>query len=116
MEDESFRKFKEALTKHSRREIDQENWNALEQNIFFHGGGYHESIASDFGGKDQLKRNCKPSQCLFYISTPPGVFEPILENLGESGLGRGSSTEYASKVIIEKPLEKTYKVPANSIW
>ena len=46
----------------------------------------------------------KQAQCLFYISTPPNVFESILENLGESGLAkRHHGTEFASKVIIEKP-------------
>lgn len=111
MEDESFRKYlKEALTKHSRREIDQENWNALEQNIFFHGGGYHDIDSFRLLEERILKLEKelgKPAQCLFYISTPPGVFEPILENLGESGLARRHyGTEYASKVIIEKPFGK----------
>ena len=71
MEDESFRKYlKEALTKHSRREIDQENWNALEQNIFFHGGGYHEIDSFRLLEEKILnleKELGKPSQCLFYI-------------------------------------------------
>ena len=40
---------------------------------------------------------------ILYIN-PPGVFKPILENLGESGLARRNrGTNTASKVIIEKP-------------
>ena len=41
---------------------------------------------------------------MFYISTPPSVFEPILKNLGAVGLAkkyRGQPVQ--SKVIIEKP-------------
>src|SRR5690606_6927717 len=43
-------------------------------------------------------------QPLFYISTPPSVFAPILRNLGASGLARwhGEKAHHA-KVIIEKP-------------
>jgi glucose-6-phosphate 1-dehydrogenase len=49
----------------------------------------------------KLGREVQP---LFYISTPPSVFAPILRNLGSSGLAgwhRGQATH--SKVIIEKP-------------
>ena len=43
-------------------------------------------------------------QRLFYISTPPSVFEPIIENLGASGMASAhAGTRLASKVIIEKP-------------
>src|SRR5690606_30777160 len=43
-------------------------------------------------------------QSLFYISTPPSVFRPILENLGTSGLAaRHADSALSSKVIIEKP-------------
>ena len=43
-------------------------------------------------------------QSLFYISTPPSVFEPILQNLGASGLAaKYLGQPHQSKVIIEKP-------------
>ena len=43
-------------------------------------------------------------QVLFYISTPPSAFAPILLNLGSSGLAaRHRGEEIESKVIIEKP-------------
>ena len=41
---------------------------------------------------------------IFYLSTPPSGFLPILENLGNSGLARmHHNTPSASKVIVEKP-------------
>ena len=44
-------------------------------------------------------------QRLFYVSTPPTVFNPILENIGASGLARYHlNSPLASKVIIEKTL------------
>jgi glucose-6-phosphate 1-dehydrogenase len=43
-------------------------------------------------------------QTLFYISTPPSVFAPILLNLGASGLAsRYLGRRHHAKVIIEKP-------------
>ena len=98
---------KKALDLHSRRKIEDASWNALEKNIFFHAGAYDDigrfSALKEKISKIEEQMECK-AQCLFYVSTPPGVFMPILENLGESGLAkRHKGTETASKVIIEKP-------------
>ena len=108
MSDENFKKeIKDALDAHSRRKIESSTWKSLEKNITFHAGAYDDLTSFINLGKKitkiEEKIDCK-AQCLFYVSTPPGVFMPILENLGESGLAkkhRGSET--ASKVIIEKP-------------
>ena len=108
MSDENFKKeIKDALDAHSRRKIESSTWESLEKNITFHAGAYDDLTSFINLGKKitkiEEKIDCK-AQCLFYVSTPPGVFMPILENLGESGLAkkhRGSET--ASKVIIEKP-------------
>lgn len=108
MSDENFKKeIKNALDAHSRRKIESSTWESLEKNITFHAGAYDDLTSFINLGKKitkiEEKIDCK-AQCLFYVSTPPGVFMPILENLGESGLAkkhRGSET--ASKVIIEKP-------------
>jgi len=98
---------KEALNAHSRRKIEASTWDTLEKNLFFHAGAYDdlESFISlgEKISKIEEQIGCS-AQCLFYVSTPPGVFLPILENLGESGLAkRHRGTETASKVIIEKP-------------
>jgi glucose-6-phosphate 1-dehydrogenase len=111
MEDKEFRSYlKESLEQYSRRIIDEENWNKLEPNIYFHGGAYDDlqsfKILENMilGLEKELQQS---AQCLFYISTPPSVFEPVLENLGESGLAkRHHGTEFASKVVIEKPFGK----------
>ena len=108
MSDEVFKdELKLALKSFSRREIDELQWNQLEKNIFFHAGPYDD--LSSFNKLEEKitsleKGISSKAQCLFYISTPPGVFKPILENLGESGLARRNrGTNTASKVIIEKP-------------
>ena len=108
MTDENFKHdIKNALNNHSRRNIEDSIWNNLKDKLFFHAGAY-----DDLNSFVQLEKKISnieekidcSAQCLFYISTPPGVFMPILENLGESGLARRHrGTETASKVIIEKP-------------
>ena len=106
--DEEFKDdIKSALDSHSRRKIEDSTWNSLEKNLIFHAGAYDDlksfTELEKKISKIENKIDCK-AQCLFYISTPPGVFMPILENLGESGLARRHrGTETASKVIIEKP-------------
>lgn len=39
---------------------------------------------------------------LFYLSVPPGLYEPIITNLGESGLARQEKGGW-SRLVIEKP-------------
>ena len=112
-DDEFLLYLKESLNSHSRRTIEDETWNSLASSISFHAGPY-----DDLGSFEKLevrisaieKTIGSAAQCLFYVSTPPGVFMPILENLGASGLAKrhqGLST--ASKVIIEKPFGRDLK-------
>ncbi len=108
MSDPEFKAYlKNSLNAHSRRKIEGKAWDDLEHKISFHAGSY-----DDLKSFEELKLKIEgiekqlgcPLQCLFYISTPPGVFKPILENLGKSGLAkRHSRKEFESKVIIEKP-------------
>ncbi len=106
--DDQFREYlKKSLELHSRRKIQGDAWNIIAENVQFHAGSYDNSESFDKLG-DKIKiieaKLGEPAQCLFYISTPPGVFKPILENLGISGLAkRHRQKEIESKVIIEKP-------------
>ncbi len=96
-----------SLKKHSRRPFESNLWERLKPRVAFHSGSYDD--ASRFGSlKEKIKEieqaNGEPTQCIFYLSTPPSGFLPILENLGNSGLARlHQNTPAASKVIVEKP-------------
>ncbi len=108
MADEAFREaMTESVETYSRRELQKDIWERVCGNAFYHAGGYDqpgsyqvlreriEGIEKDLG---------REVQTLFYISTPPSVFQPILENLGSSGLARRHRhSGFASKVVIEKP-------------
>jgi len=95
------------IREHSRRAINGDVWQRVRRNTRYHVGNYQEP--ADF---EKLSRRIagiesetgRSLQRVFYISTPPSVFQPILENLGNSGeAARHEGTDLASKVIIEKP-------------
>jgi glucose-6-phosphate 1-dehydrogenase len=96
-----------AIKEFSRRELDAEVWARVAGNTTYVTGGYDEKqgferLAAHISGIE--KGVGSEVQSLFYISTPPSVFGPILQNLGASGLGaRYVGQAHHSKVIIEKP-------------
>lgn len=97
----------DAVKKHSRRPISKDLWERLQNCVLYHTGDYDTSEAYKtlFDRINHLEGTIKqPLQSIFYISTPPTVFKPILENLGLSGLAkRHLFTAIESKVILEKP-------------
>ena len=106
--DEEFRGIaKDAIKEFSRRPFQAEIWQRVGEHTFYQAGGYDElepyqQLRTRIEGIEKTVGHAV--QALFYISTPPTVFGPILENLGASGLaGRHLGTAKASKVIIEKP-------------
>lgn len=105
---EAFKEYiTDSINKYSRRKISGKAWDFLQDNISFHAGAYDnlEDFQSLKTEIEKIEKKLKePVQCLFYISTPPSVFKPILENLGISGLAkRHRDKQVESKVIIEKP-------------
>ncbi|HVZ64883.1 MAG TPA: glucose-6-phosphate dehydrogenase [Lacunisphaera sp.] len=106
--DAEFQAMAEAAVKEfSRREIDPAVWARLAPRTLYVSGGYDEKAAYDRLGQRIAgleKEIGQQLQSLFYISTPPSVFAPILQNLGASGLAaRYVRQVNQSKVIIEKP-------------
>ena len=104
--DDEFRKLAvEAIAQFSRRPFQEDIWRRIGEHTFYEAGGYDEP-----GAFDRLRERIEsiektlghPVQSLFYVSTPPSVFRPILENLGASGLARRhTGSRSASKVVID---------------
>ena len=99
-----------AIKEFSRREPDPAVWLRLAARTHYVSGGYDEKAAYDRLGARiaGLEKDIgQQLQALFYISTPPSVFAPIIQNLGASGLAaRYARQPNQSKVIIEKPFGK----------
>jgi len=97
----------DAIKEFSRREPSPEVWARLAPRTLYVSGGYDEKPAFDRLGQciaGLEKEIGQQLQSLFYISTPPTVFAPIIRNLGASGLAaRYLRQPHQSKVIIEKP-------------
>ncbi|MDI1335579.1 MAG: glucose-6-phosphate dehydrogenase [Lacunisphaera sp.] len=97
----------DAIKEFSRREMSPEVWARLAPRTLYVSGGYDEKAAFDRLGARITgleKEIGQQLQSLFYISTPPTVFAPIIQNLGASGLAaRYLRQAHQSKVIIEKP-------------
>ncbi|MFM1852611.1 MAG: glucose-6-phosphate dehydrogenase [Verrucomicrobiota bacterium] len=97
----------DAIKEFSRRELDDEVWGRIAGNTTYVAGGYDDPEAfvrlADHIAKIERQVG-RDVQALFYISTPPSVFAPILRNLGASGLaGKHLGQPHHAKVIIEKP-------------
>lgn len=97
----------EAIDEFSRRKLNKEVWARLSPRTTYMDGGYDDKkafvqLATTI--KDIEKKTGQEVQTLFYISTPPNVFAPIIQNLGVSGLAsRHRGKPHQSRVIIEKP-------------
>ena len=108
MSDEAFRSDMDAaIESHSRRPLDPAIWERVREGMSYQPGGYDDpkvfEILAERIAKIETELG-REVQRLFYISTPPSVFEPIIENLGRSGLAKAHlHTPFASKVIVEKP-------------
>jgi glucose-6-phosphate 1-dehydrogenase len=98
------------IKKFSRRSLNEEVWQKIRLNASYHAGEYEDLKA--FQSLHQQVQALEQSlgrelQTLAYISTPPSVFKPILQNLGASGLAtRHQETRLCSKVVLEKPFGK----------
>jgi glucose-6-phosphate 1-dehydrogenase len=108
MTDAEFRaRMAEAVEEFSRRKPEEEIRDRLLGALSYHAGGYDDAEAFSALAEriDELEEEYgREVQRLFYISTPPAVFEAIVVNLGASGLARRHlHSRCASKVILEKP-------------
>lgn len=106
--DDEFRQLaQDAIKEFSRRELDEEVWGRIGANTSYVAGSYDDQAAFEKLARhieDIEKRIGRDLQALFYISTPPSVFAPILRNLGAAGLaGKHLDQAHHAKVIIEKP-------------
>lgn len=105
--DEAFReRMREGVSQHSRiRPVDPDIWGPIENAIYYQQGGFDdpEAFVRLRQRLEEIeKKHGLPGNRLFYLSTPPSVFAPIVKNLGDAGLVPPGEDPFA-RVIIEKP-------------
>jgi glucose-6-phosphate 1-dehydrogenase len=114
MDDAQYRQeCREAVEKFARTQpVDQSVWKRLEESIHYVSAedygdaGAHQKLAKKLRELDAS--NGTGGNRLFYLSTPPNTFEPIIEQLGESAEAyRGADGKEGQRgwqrIIIEKP-------------
>ncbi len=109
MSDDEFKTIcRDSITKFARSAKKGGVDNALLERIL-NGASYH---AGQYGDENDFKSLCKHLEAidakhktagnrLFYMSTPPEAFEPIIKGLGTTGLVKRHEARH--KLIIEKP-------------
>src|ERR1700726_490603 len=86
--------------------IDPKKWSEFASNLYYQAGEY--------GNLEDFKKLAKRLDALsaekqlggnrlFYLSTPPEVYQHIVEQLGRAGLAKPSSPDAWVRIIIEKP-------------
>ena len=105
--DDKFRdKIREGIQKYSRsKSFDEDTWKAFSQAIYYQPVSYDDTTTfhalRERVEKIEAERGL-PGNRLFYLSTPPRVFGPIVHGLGEANLVPDREDPYA-RVVIEKP-------------
>jgi glucose-6-phosphate 1-dehydrogenase len=107
--DEEFRRrAAEAVRLHSRREPDEEVLAALLRRFqFLPGDSGDPALHADLARRLELLEDGLdgPANRLFYLSTAPELFSPIVERLGGEGLQRHGDP--GVRVLIEKPFGRS---------
>jgi glucose-6-phosphate 1-dehydrogenase len=90
---------------HEGAEIDDKKLADFAQNLFYQQGNYDDtdSFARLAPRIDEVEEKCQTGgNRLFYLATPPEVFEPVTSLIYEHGLAPQESEGFA-RIIIEKP-------------
>src|SRR6185503_18269179 len=103
--DEEFQKLVHEALEDSKKieHLDDQQWQKLSERLHYIAGDFDDAntyrhvsdrlaeLASEGASKNRL----------FYLATPPSLFSPIVNRLGEAGLA--NEDEHWSRVVIEKP-------------
>lgn len=107
LSDDEFRELAKAgIDEHSRKKpIDEDVWETFGPHLHYVAGDFKDPSAYETLKKkieEVEAEHDMPGNRLFYLSVPPSVFAPIIENLGRAGLVNPGEDPFA-RVIIEKP-------------
>jgi glucose-6-phosphate 1-dehydrogenase len=86
--------------------IDPAKWDAFAANLHYCQGDYGDAEAYTRLAKTLDELDAQAGLCgnrLFYLSTPPEVYQDIVEHLGQAGLSRPCKPGSWVRIIIEKP-------------
>lgn len=107
-QEDAFRaKLYEGCLEHARhRPASRQEWEEFAARIFYQAGSYddprtYEELRAHI--KELQQRFALGGNCLYYLSTPPVLFAPIVEQLGRAGLVRNDSSSTPDAPVHETP-------------
>jgi glucose-6-phosphate 1-dehydrogenase len=86
--------------------IDPAKWDAFASNLHYCQGDYGDAESYTRLAKALDELDAQRGLCgnrLFYLSTPPEVYQDIVEHLGQAGLAKPCNPGAWVRIIIEKP-------------
>ncbi len=104
MSSETFKENLKSSLKKSIPQLSDSLWEGFSQNIEYLPGGFDDPeayarLAAHLDETDRKKGTLHNR--IFYLSTPPNVYETVIENLGLAGLS--SEARGYSRIVLEKP-------------
>lgn len=118
MSDAEFReRARSSLVTNPEVEFQSSTWDAFASRLFYVAGGYDEyegflRVRERIGALEEQWEI--GGNRLFYLSTPPSVYEPVITCLGKADLVRPESGNGWTRIVIEKPfgsdLESAHKL------
>jgi len=105
--DDEFRALaREGIAEYGAGGLDEHVWHWFSQGLFYQTGNYDEPDSfKKLADRVAAVEKDRPTNGnhLYYLATPPSVFEPITTLLHDVGLCTATDEEGRSRIIIEKP-------------
>lgn len=83
--------------------VDEKTWNGFAPNLSYLSGDFanpatYTALNSQLG--DHEKNWGSPANHIFYLATPPGIMETIVQGMGTAGLAHD---KHRARIVVEKP-------------
>ncbi|MCL4831668.1 MAG: glucose-6-phosphate dehydrogenase [Caldilineaceae bacterium] len=105
--DDEFRELaRHGVEKHADVEFQESAWAAFAQGIFYVAGGYDDPAGfARLQARITELEGFRPTgkNRLFYLSTPPSVYEAVATQLGQADLVRPAGESCWTRLVVEKP-------------
>ncbi len=102
--DQFIQKMKQAVEK--RKKLDEDTWNRFSRCLFYESVNYDDPISFKKLAKSMKELDIEigtKGNRIFYLATPPILYEQIVQALGSSGLSEEASSRGWSRIVVEKP-------------
>ena len=88
--------------------VDDKNWDGFAQNVSYLSGDFanpatYAALSSQLQEYEQAWGS--PANHIFYLATPPGIMQTIVQGMGAAGL---ADDKHCARIVVEKPFGHDY--------